>query len=294
MNKKIFITGGDGFIARSLFEAYDNKYNVISLNRGALDLTDSPKVRDFLKSNQFDIVIHTANYDTAPEFTKKNPSKVLEQNLSMFFNIARCSQHFEKMIYFGSGAEFGRENWIPKMNEDYFDKHVPKDQYGYSKYLMTKHTLLSNNIYNLRLFGLFGKHDDWRYRFIPNICCKAALDLPIIMKQNAIFDHLYIDDLTTIVEWVILNKPNDKVYNACSGETYDYKALAKKVVDISSKNLGIIIEKKGIRHEYSGDNSRLKSELPELSFTKIDNAITTLYNWYNENKHIIDKERFVY
>ena len=291
---KIFITGGDGFIAKSLYEAYDTKYDITSLNRKGLDLCDSQKVQTYLKNNQFDVVIHTANYDAAPEFTTKDRTKVLEQNLNMFFNIARCSDDFGKMIYFGSGAEFGRENWIPKMSEDYFDKHVPKDQYGYSKYLMTKHALLSDNIYNLRLFGLFGKHDDWRYRFIPNICCKAALNLPIVMKQNAIFDHLYIDDLTTIVEWVILNEPSNKIYNACSGETYDYKTLAKKVVDISSKNLNITIEKKGVRHEYSGDNSRLKSELPELAFTKIDNAIATLYNWYNENKHTIDKEKFVY
>ena len=202
MNEKILVTGGDGFIAKSLYESYNEKYDVISLNRTALDLTDSPTVQNFLTKNQFDVVIHTANYDAAPEFTTKDKTKVLEQNLNMFFNIARCN-----MIYFGSGAEFGRENWIPKMDEDYFDKYVPQDQYGYSKYLMTKYALLSDNIYNLRLFGLFGKHDDWRYRFIPNICCKAALGLPVVIKQNAKFDHLYIDDLIKIVKWVIDNEP---------------------------------------------------------------------------------------
>ena len=72
------------------------------------------------------------------------------------------------MIYFGSGAEFSRKNWIPKMEENYYDKFVPTDQYGFSKYVMNKITEKSDNIYNLRIFGLFGKYDDWRYRFIPN------------------------------------------------------------------------------------------------------------------------------
>ena len=294
MNEKILVTGGDGFIAKSLYESYNEKYDVISLNRTALDLTDSPTVQNFLTKNQFDVVIHTANYDAAPEFTTKDKTKVLEQNLNMFFNIARCNKDFGKMIYFGSGAEFGRENWIPKMDEDYFDKYVPQDQYGYSKYLMTKYALLSDNIYNLRLFGLFGKHDDWRYRFIPNICCKAALGLPVVIKQNAKFDHLYIDDLIKIVKWVIDNEPIEKVYNACSGDVYDYYTLAQKVIDISSKTLDIIIEKNGLKHEYSGDNSRLTSEVNDLSFVKSDDAIQNLYHWYSHNTSVIKKELFAY
>jgi GDP-L-fucose synthase len=35
--------------------------------------------------------------------------------MKMFFNIASCKDYFDKMIYFGSGAEFDPENWIPKM-----------------------------------------------------------------------------------------------------------------------------------------------------------------------------------
>ena len=294
MSKKVFITGGDSFIAKSLYETYSTQYDVTSLNRQGLDLTDSSTVQNYLTKNQFDVVIHTANYDAAPEFTTKDKTKVLEQNLNMFFNIARCNKDFGKMIYFGSGAEFGRENWIPKMGEDCFDKYVPQDQYGYSKYLMTKYTLLSDNIYNLRLFGLFGKYDDWRYRFIPNICCKAALGLPVTIKQNAKFDHLYIDDLTKIVKWVIENEPSEKVYNACSGDVYDYHTLAQKVIAISLKELDIIIEKDGLKHEYSGDNSRLKSEISDLSFIEIDDAIQDLYNWYSNNTSTIKKELFTY
>jgi len=294
MGKKIFITGGDGFIAKSLREAYNQKYDVTSLNRKGLELTDSSAVKEYLTKKQFDIIIHTANYDAAPEFTTKDKTKVLEQNLNMYFNIARCNKDFGKMIFFGSGAEFGRQNWIPKMNENYFDEHVPQDQYGYSKYLMTKYALLSDNIYNLRIFGLFGKYDDWRYRFIPNICCKAALGLPIVIKQNAKFDHLYIDDLTKITNWLINNKPKEKVYNTCSGDVYEYKTLAQKVIDIAGKDLNIIVQKSGIKHEYSGDNLRLRNEFKNLSFTKIDDAIKDLYMWYNNNKSIIKQEFFTY
>ena len=77
---------------------------------------------------------------SAPRFSTKDPSLVLQNNLKMFFNISRCADHFGKMIYYGSGAEFGRENWNPKMQETYFDQNVPTDPYGLSKYIMTKRT----------------------------------------------------------------------------------------------------------------------------------------------------------
>jgi len=288
---KILITGGNGFIARSLFEQLNIEYTVLSLSRKDLNLLDSLKVFDYIKSNRFDVIIHTATYDAAPKFSTKDPSKVLENNLKMFFNLARCKDYFDKMIYFGSGAEFGRENWIPKMKEDYFDQHVPVDQYGFSKYIMTKYAQLSSNIYNLRLFGVFGKYDDWRVRFISNACCRAVLNLPIRINQNVFFDHLYIDDLVKIVRWFINNKPQKNVYNVCTGDVYDFKTLAEKIIKISGKRLGINIKTEGLDREYSGDNSLLLKELKDFEFSSIDESIKALYDWYESNKHIIEKDK---
>ena len=296
MNRKVLITGGDSFIARSIIDRIggDEKYSFVCLPRQKLDLLNTQNVEDCLKEAQFDVVIHAATYDAAPEFSTKDPKLVLENNLKMFFNIARCSGYFGKMLYFGSGAEFGRENWIPKMTEEYYDKNVPTDQYGLSKYIMTQHALCSQNIFNLRLFGLFGELDDWRYRFIPNICCKAALGLPIVVKQNARFDYLYIDDLIKVIEWFMNNKPTKKVYNVCSGKVYDYVTLAERLLKITSKDLYIDIKDGTLRHEYSGDNSRLQKEIDGLSFCGIDEAMYKTYDWYVRNKELIKGELFVY
>jgi len=304
MSRKILITGGSGFIARSLSEQLNNEYIILSRDRNELNLLDSSKVFDYIKGNQFDVIIHTATYAVPPKYSTKDPLKILENNLEMFFNITRCKDYFGKMIYFGSGAEFRREYWIPKMKEYYFDQHVPTDQYGFSRYIMTKYTQLSTNIYNLRLFAVFGKYDDWRYRFIPNACRNAVLGLPITINTNPFFDHLYIDDLVKIVKWFIDNKPGNNVYNVCTGEVYDFKTLAEKIIKISSKNLDIIFKTEGIvknnsgdyslllslGKEYSGDNSLLLSELKDLRFTPIDESLEALYKWYDLNKHTIEKD----
>lgn len=288
---KILITGGAGFIARNLSERLNNEYDITAINIKDIDLLDSSKVFDYLKSHQFDAIIHTATYDAAARFSTNDPVKVLENNLKMFFNIARCKDYFGKMIYFGSGAEFGRENWMAKMKEDYFDKYVPTDQYGFSKYIMTKYAQSSKNIYNLRLFGVFGKYDDWRTRFIPNTCCCAVLNLPIGIDQNKFYDFLHIDDLVKIVRWFINNKPQYNVYNVCTGKINDLKTLAEKIIKISGKNLDINIKTDGLGVEYGGDNALLMNELNDFKFSPIDDKIRELYNWYDLNKGIIEKDK---
>lgn len=287
---KILITAGNGFIARNLTEQLGDKYDISSFNSKELNLLDSLKVFEFLKDKKFDLIIHTATYDAAPKYSNKNPLMVLENNLKMFFNITRCKDYFGKMIYFGSGAEFGRENWIPKMKEDYFDQNVPQDQYGFSKYIMTKYALAAPSVYNLRLFAVFGKYEDWRVRFISNACCQAVLNQPITIRQNKFYDFLYIDDLVRIVEWFINNKPKHNIYNVCSGTVQEFKALAEKIIQISGKKIEMKIKTGGLGKEYSGDNSLLLQELRSFEFTPIGESIKALYDWYSYNKGIFEKD----
>ena len=176
--KRILITGGDGFLGKSLHEYLSSQFVIISKNKSQLNILDSLKVLNFLKKNKFDTVIHTATYAVPLKYSRKNPDKILENNLMMFFNLARCKDYFGELIYFGSGAEFNRDNWVPKMKEGYFDKFIPTDQYGFSKYIMTKYTYTNERIINLRLFGIYGKYDDWRYRFIPNSCKNVIFNQP--------------------------------------------------------------------------------------------------------------------
>jgi UDP-glucose 4-epimerase len=283
---KILVTGGAGFIARNLTEQLNKRYEITALNSKQLNLLDYSQVGDCIKNGKFDVVIHTATYDAAPKHSIKDPAKVLENNLRMFFNLARVQEHFGRLIYFGSGAEFSREHWQPKMKESDFDQHLPADQYGFSKYIMTKYARLNNKIYNLRLFGVFGKYDDWRTRFISNACSCAALGKGITINQNVFFDLLYIDDLVKIIGWFIDHQPKTNIYNVCTGKVYDFKSLAEKIVKISGKKLKIIIKQEGLGKEYSGDNSLLMRELADFKFTPIDESLKYLYDWCSLNKQL--------
>ncbi len=290
MQRKIFITGGNGFIGRNLKEQLDGSFRILSPSHHELDLLDDEAVFDYLEKNRFDVVVHCATHD-ATRNSKKDKSLVFYSNLRMFFNLARCNRLYGRMFYFGSGAEYDMRNYRPKMKEDYFDTHVPFDNYGFSKYISAKFIQSVNNIYDLRLFGVFGKYEDWEIRFISNACCKALFGLDITIKQNVYFDYLYINDLVRIMKWFIgTNNITHKYYNVCTGSSIDLFTIAQKILKISGKKLRIKIKETGLKKEYSADNSFLLRAIKNFSFTPIDEALRHLYQWYSENINLIDKK----
>ena len=56
------------------------------------------------------------------------------------------------------------------MRENYFGSFIPNDPHSFSKYIQSKYIEKNNNdhLYHLRLFGIFGKYEDYRYKFIEN------------------------------------------------------------------------------------------------------------------------------
>jgi GDP-L-fucose synthase len=208
----------------------------------------------------------------------------------MFFNLAKNSASFGKLINIGSGSIYDMRNYQPKMTEDYFGKFIPADEHGFFKYVIGKHIEKSENMIDLRVFGVFGKYEDYSIRFISNAICKAIFDLPITLRQNRKFDYLYIDDLMPVLEFFIENKPVKNSYNVTPDSSIGLLEIAEIIKKISGKNLEIKIGQQGLGLEYSGDNSCLKKEIKDFEFTKIESAINGLYNWYLANQASLDKQ----
>jgi len=81
---KILLTGGDGYIGKSIYEYFGNIYDIVKITRRDIDLTDSKLVFHYLKVNNFDLVINTAAIG-GNRFQPDNKC-VLDQNLKIFYN----------------------------------------------------------------------------------------------------------------------------------------------------------------------------------------------------------------
>jgi GDP-L-fucose synthase len=283
---KILITGGSSFIGRNLVEQYAGRFEVLAPGRAELDLLDPEAVRQYLEQHRFDAVIHAAT-ERSNRALPATP-ELLSRNCRMFFNLARNEDLFGRMLFLSSGAVYDRAHCRPKMAEDYFDTFVPSDDYGFSKYVCAKAIGPTRRVYELRLFGVFGPHEDWRVRFISNACCRAVWDLPVVIRQDVLFDYMDVEDLGSILEAFWTKDLRHKHYNVSTGRCFALSALAEKVVRTSGKNLNIVTRRPDMGHEYSGDNARMLEEIPDLSFREMDESVARLYQWYEARKKIVD------
>lgn len=280
---KIFLTGSTGYIGRNLIEKLGNKHKIFSPTHKLLDLLNYEQVEEYFKKHHFDIVINCAI--VGGSHSEENVENALYQNLRIFVNILRNSNHFRKIITFGSGAEYDKSQPLRKVKEEDFDKRVPKDEYGFFKYTCSKYIEKTNiNIVNLRIFGLFGKYEDYRYRFISNTICRNIFKLPITINQDAYFDYIYIDDFIKIVEYFINHDGKYRFYNLGSGKSINILSIAKKINQIAKRKSEIIIKNEELNNEYTCDNSRLLKELKGFNFTNFDISLKKLYTWYEKNK----------
>lgn len=285
---KILVTGGTGFIGRNLIEKLSGSYTVLAPTRQQLDLSDSDAVRSYLEKHGVDAVIHSAT--TPGHRNAPAVADLASKNIRMFLNFARNRHLFGKMLYLGSGATYDMRYCVPRMPETYFDTYVPVDSHGFSKYVIASLIEGYDNIVELRLFGIFGKYEDYAIRFISNAICKCLFDLPITIKQNRRFDYLYIEDLVPVLEYFLRHEADHKVYNVTPDQTVELKWLAELIRGYSGKNMDIEIVEPGTGLEYSGDNSRLRQQMPSLRFTPITESVRALFEWYVHHRHLVKKE----
>ena len=288
--KNILLTGGSGFIGRNIRESILAKnYNIIAPRHAELELLDDDAVNNFFKKNKIDVVIHSA---VKPGHRNaKDASNLFYADCRMFFNIVQNAGSFGKLIVLGSGSVYDMARHdLKKVDEDFLGTSIPVDEHGFYRYVSAKFIGRMRNAVELRIFSIFGKYEDYAIRFISNMICKAVFDLPLTMKQNRLFDFLYIDDLMPILDYFISHDGKFTSYNVTPDSAIELYKAAEKVREISGKDLPIVVGKPGTGQAYSGSNARLRSEIPDLKLTNIDDAIGRLYQWYSDNKHTINKE----
>lgn len=294
--KNVAVFGAGGFLGKSTVHHLQERkgYNIIPITRKNFNLLNCESVKCFFVKEKIDIIIHCANQGGTRNKIREEID-VLGNNLKMFFNIERNLTSGMKFINFGSGAQYNKMRNLIKVSEDEFEKSIPEDAYGYSKYMMSKYikmrscTNAPGKIYNLVLFGVFGIGEDYTYRFISNAILKNILKLPITINQNVIFDYLYIEDYFKVLDRLLDDEWKVSEFNVTPSESISLIEIANYINELSKFKSDIVLVNKGTNYQYTGSNHRLLKYMgDEFQFTPYIQAIEKMYHYYTQNLASLD------
>lgn len=279
--KNILLTGSGGFIGSHIKTVLSEKFNLFAPRSFQLNLLDKEAVKKYVEDNSIEYIIHSASCGVriTPDASVDDVAK---PNIEMFTNLAGLTSKDRPMITIGSGAEYDKSRPLCEIKESEFGKSIPKDPYGYSKYLISKMIEETDNILNLRLFGIYGFGED-KSRVTSCIINDNLNQKPIRLNQNVRFHFIWVEDFCKIVKYFIENKTNEKFLNVTPSDSIEIVDLADIVNNFSGYKSEIIIKEPGLNREYTGDNTKLLSIIKDFKFTSYQEGMKKLYE---ENKAV--------
>jgi len=282
---KILISGSGGFVGHNLAMGLAGKFELFIPRSKELDFTDEKALRKYIKKNNITHVVHAAVHSGI--FLTREAG--FQGDLRMLVNLMRNLDILEKIIVFGSGAEYAKTRDIHKVKEEEWGEYVPRDLYGLAKFLTTEIVRREPKMVNLRLFGIYGPYEEYQYKFISNSIVKNLLGMPIRIKQDVVFDYLYIDDLLPVVEHFLINNSRYRDYNVSTLDSIRLTQIAKLINKIADRQSLIEVVNRGLNFEYTGSNDRLCKEMPGWQITSYEVGIRRLYNYYKSIKDSLNR-----
>ncbi len=279
--ENMLITGSGGFIGKNLKKHFEEKFNIFSPRSFEINFIDENAVENYFKDNNFDYIIHCASTGGARGIADRDTT--VEDNIKMVENIFKFKNDRTKVILFGSGAMYGKSRSLNKVNEDDIGKFIPEDLYGKSKMLISELVKGRKDAVCLNIFACYG-YDEKKSRFPTYAIIQNLNHLPIVINQNVVFDYLFIEDLFKIIDYFLIHQPQKNIINVTPQKSVKLSQIAEIVNEISDFKSEILFKTDVLGNEYTGDNSRLTAEFPDMKFTPLKEGLTRLFEYIKKNR----------
>lgn len=289
---KILVTGGAGFIASNIVDAYIQKGHEVvvidnlitgfkeNINPKAkfieMDIKDS-RLEELFQSEKFEIVNHhAAQMDI--RISVNNPIFDAQTNIIGGINIYEAARKSGvKKIIFAStgGAIYGEQSYFPADEEHPTN---PCSPYGISKLTNEKYLYYYKNEYNidyaiLRYGNVFGPRQSYK----GEAGVVAIFVNKILSGEQSVIngdglntrDYVYIEDVVN-ANLFALNDNFHGIYNVSTGKETDVNTIFDLIVKISGSNC----------KEYHGPAKPGEQRRSVCSYDKIQND----FNWSPKTK----------
>ena len=276
MIENILITGSGGFVGKNLKRFFEDKYKLLTPRSYELDCTDANSIKKYFENNSINFIIHCASVGGARGIQDKDTT--VDENLKMVDNLLASKNENTGMILFSSGAMYDKSKPIVKAKEEAVESCNPYDLYGKSKKMIVERIKNRKDVVCLTIFACYG-YGEKENRFPTYAITQNLKKEKIEINQNVIFDYLFIEDLCRIVEYFIKNPAKNNIINVTPSKSIDLRTISEIVNTFSDFKSEITVKNPDLGNEYTGDNSRLLSEIKDFKFTEMKDGLKLLYDY---------------
>lgn len=252
---KILITGTNGYIGKSLYNALKDQYEVTAITRSECELMDSAAVDAYFSDKEFDVVIHCAVKGGSR--LQEDKYDVMDLNLQMYYNLLKNKAHYKRLIHFGSGAEYA----------------APTSPYGLSKIVVGRSISQRDNFYNLRIYAVFDENE-LDTRFIKANLKRYINKEPMQIHQDKYMDFIYMQDLIKIVNYYITEENPPKEVGCTYTSTTTLLDIANFINTLDDYKVEVEIKNDSGRGE---GYVNFKNHL-QLDYIGLEQGIINTYN----------------
>lgn len=315
--KRVFMTGGTGFIGRWMLEALRDADQRLGLDVQVTVLTRDPAAFAaraphlaaysgfrFVTGNvltlepdgaRYTHIIHAAT-DASAQLVRQDPRRMFDTIVTgtrRALDFAVAAQA-ERVFFLSSGAVYGQQPWaIQQVAEDYSggpDQRDPGNVYAEGKraaeMLCAIHAKqFGLDVVNARIFALLGPMLSLDIHFAAGNFIRDALAGKVITVNGAgaaVRSYLYAADLTAWLWTMLLRAAPGSVYNVGSDDGVSIADLARHTATLLGAPGAVVLGEPDAGWNlgrYVPSTARIRRDLGVTQTTTLDEAIRRTAIW---------------
>jgi GDP-L-fucose synthase len=304
-DSKIYIAGHNGLVGSAILRALlsDGYTNIITKDRGELDLKDQMKVKEFFQKEKPEYVFLAAAKVGGIMANNTYPVEFILDNLLIQNNIIQYSYEtgVKKLLFLGSSCVYPKNAPIPIREEYLLSGPLEETNKPYALAKIAGITLCQSynkeygtNYISVMPTNLYGPGDNFdlnNSHVIPALIRKfddaknSGADSVVLWGSGApLREFLYVDDLASACIFLMNTDSKYDLVNIGYGEDITISDLAGIIKDCVGYNGGIVWDSTKPDGTYRKlMDSSIINELGWKPKIALKDGLDLAYEWYKKN-----------